>query len=685
MANHKTKKPRKPNKRITIKMQKKLWGVFIIICILFVVLITRIMYIQQTSGARYEKIVLSQQEYDSTIIPFKRGDIVDTKGSVLATSIDVYNVILDCKVLNSYEEYIPTTVTAITTCFPEIQAADIYAKLKENPDSSYVVLAKKVSYESTQTYRQMLEDKDMRKKLKGIWFEKEYVRRYPSNYVAAATIGYATSGNLGVIGLESEYNSVLNGVNGRTYGYLNTDSNLEQTSIPATNGNNIQLTMDINIQNIVEDAVLAWNREHEVNGNDGSLHTAALVMNPNNGAILAYAQYPGFDLNNPRDLSGYYTLEDIELMSEEDKLDALNKIWQNFMVTYTYEPGSTFKPVTIAAALETGALQGDETFFCNGSEWVSGHEVHCVNRNGHGMQTIADALSNSCNDCLMQIATTGDGHVLGGHCFAMYQELFGFGQKTYIDLPGETSTANLLYYEDDFVTQVNLATNSFGQNFNVTMIQLASAFSAVINGGYLYQPRLVDKILDENGNTVQERKPILQKTTISNEVSQQMRSYLKTVVAEGTGKTAGVKGYSIGGKTGTAEKHPRNCGKYLVSFIGFAPVENPEVVVYVIVDEPNTPDPAHSTYAQSIVHAIFEQVLPYMNIDPEDMNLAYEGILEEKEAKEAAEAEAAAAAAAEQAANEAGQGLTNPSNEGVVEAGDNVAGDGQAIEQDNPI
>ena len=604
-------KAKKRNNKIFKRMQTKLWVVFSIVCVLFVILLARIMYIHRTSGERYEKIVLAQQDYDSKIIPFQRGDILDRRGSLLATSVDVYNVILDCKVLNANSDNIASTIDAVCRAFPGIKEETIKDQLRDNPTGQYYVLAKRVPYEQMASYLELKNSEEYEGKLYGIWFEKEYIREYPYGSLAAPTIGFASSGNVGVLGLENKYSSVLNGVNGRTYGYLNSDSNLEKTTIEPENGNNIELTLDVNIQTIVEKAVLDWNKEFASEGSLGSKRTAALVMDPNNGEVLAMAQYPSFDLTNPYDLSAFYTQEEINAMTEEDKLDKLNSIWQNACVTFTFEPGSTAKPFTVAMGLETGTLTGDETFFCDGYEMVSGHKIHCVKRNGgHGVQTIAEALSHSCNDALMQMS-----YKIGGTNFANYQSLFGFGQKTYIDLPGETSTAGLIYYEDDLNnTAVNLATNAFGQNFNTTMIQLGSGFCSLINGGNLYQPHLVSRITDSKGNTVEEIKPILQKKTVSKETSELIRNYLFEVVDSGTGKTAGVNGYTIGGKTGTAEKQPRGHRNYLVSFIGFAPVDNPQVVVYVFIDEPNTPDQAHSSFAQKIAHNIFEQILPYMGV-----------------------------------------------------------------------
>ena len=609
------KRVKKKRVRILKRMQRKLLISFLIICALFVGLIGRLMFIEYSSGERYEKIVLSQQEYDSTTIPFQRGNIVDSKGTVLATSVDVYNVILDCKVLNANDAtVIASTVEAVAECFPEIGREAV----EDNPDSQYSVLAKKVSYEEmskfTDLQEERREDDDPDNNITGVWFEKEYKRVYPYGSMAAATLGFTTSGNVGVVGLENQYNSVLNGVNGRSYGYLNNDSDLERTVIEAQNGNTLVTTLDANIQSIVEQEILNFNQQYTNENGLGSKNTAVLVMDPDTGGILAMAQYPGFDLNNPWDLSAYYTPEELTAMSEQDQLNILNQLWKNYAVTNTYEPGSTAKPFTVAGGLESGALKGDETFVCDGGEQIAGYNVRCVNRNGHGLETIQDALVNSCNDALMQMS-----YRIGPVTFSQFQSLFGFGQRTWIDLPGETSTASLIYDEKALESTINLATNSFGQNFNVTMVQMASAFCSLVNGGKLYQPHLVERITDDAGNTVQEIEPVLRKQTISKEVSDQMKQYLRAVVTDGSASAAGVDGYDVGGKTGTAQKFDtetgqRAKGKYLVSFIGYAPQEHPEVLVYVIVDEPNVEDQAHSSYALGIAHNILQQILPYMNI-----------------------------------------------------------------------
>ncbi len=622
------KKVKKPIPKLSRGMRKKLIVLFSLLIICLCALIGRLMYINYTSGEKYEKKVLSMQSYDSVTIPYQRGDIVDRNGTVLATSVAVYNVILDCSVMTSestvdgekVQKYLEPTIEALLECFPELDKATLYQYATERPDSKYIILLKKLPYDKIQPFVQLQEelDEDGKKvnpNIKGVWFEKEYQRKYPFNSMASATIGFVSSGNVGTIGLENYYNDILNGINGREYGYLNSESDFEKTVIAPQDGNTLVTTIDANIQSVVEKKILEFNSAYTNNyrEGDGSLNTAVIVMNPNNGAILAMAEYPTFDLNNPRDVSTLFTEEELETVTSEEQMAALNQLWRNFCVSETFEPGSVQKPFTIAGGLETGALNTNMSFVCDGHETISGSFIGCVNLNGHGTETLEKSLMDSCNDALMQMATK----YIGVKNFAEYQGIFGFGQKTGIDLPGEAYTASLIYTEENMTT-IDLATNSFGQNYNCTMIQVASAFSSLVNGGTYYQPYLVSKVLGADGGTVSVTEPTVLKQTVSKGTSDLLKSYMYSTVTSGTGSTAKVDGYSLGGKTGTAEKLPRDEGNYLVSFIGFAPYENPELVIYCIVDEPNTEDQPHSYYAQNIVREILEEIYPYMNIYPDE-------------------------------------------------------------------
>ena len=609
---------RKLDFKFTYKMQKRLGILFAIFCIFFAGLIGRIIYIQVHSGKKYEKIVLEQQEYSSSVIPFQRGNILDSQGTALASSIDVYNVVLDCKALNASPELKDSTEDIVHKCFPEVDIDNMKTRLTKKKNSRYQVLAKKVSFEEKEAFDKLCSerknDDTKNNECTGIWLEKEYVRQYPYGTLAASVVGITASGNQGISGLEKYYNSELNGVNGRSYGYVSGESSVKGTVVDAENGYSIKTSIDHNIQKIAEEVVKAHNDMHvDDTHKTGSLATNVIVMEPDSGKILAMVDYPGFDLNNPRDLSAYYSEDELNAMSDEDKNKIINSLWNSNCITDTFEPGSTFKPMTIAAGLDSGKLSGNETYVCSGSLKVGDYDIHCWNHNGHGTETIGDALRDSCNVSLMQI-----GMQIGAKDFSYYQNLFGFGQKTGIDLPGEADTSSLLYSEKDLENNVNIATNAFGQNFNVTRIQMADAFCSIINGGKLYKPYLVTDILDSNGNVVEHNDPIVMKETVSKETSDTIKGYLREVVTDGTGKAAAVEGYDIAGKTGTAEKLPRSLENYVLSFEGFAPVDNPQVMVYVTVDTVNSADQHHDSIAKDIFRDIMTQILPYLNIEKAD-------------------------------------------------------------------
>lgn len=596
-------------KKFSKNMQKKLVMLFAAIILAFVFLVGRITYINAANGEDYTRIVLDQQQYDSRTIPFKRGDIVDRNGTKMATSERVYNVILDMKTMLSDEDQIEPTIQVLKDCF-EIDEQEVRDLMEEKPDSMYNILKKGVDYETYKKFRNIEKDTEKYPDVEGIWLEEDYVRTYPYNTLASDVIGFTVDGNVGSNGIEAAYNSILNGTDGREYGYLDDTSTVEQTVKEAVDGDTVVSTIDLQVQSIVEQHILEFNEQHknEVSVGEGSKNTAVMVMDPQNGEILAEASYPNYDLNQPRDLTKYYTEEQIDAMSDEEQLEILNSMWNNFCVSDTYEPGSTFKPFTIAAGLETGILKGDENYFCGGMLHVGDHDIHCNNRNGHGAQTLKQSLENSCNVALMEI-----GEALGAEEFCRYQELFGFGEYTGIDLPGEGDTSGLLYTPEN-MDPASLATNAFGQNFNVTMTQLAASFCSLINGGNYYEPHVVRQIQDENGNVTENKSPVLLKKTVSEETCEIIKDYMFGVVEEGTGASAAVEGYDIGGKTGTAEKLPRGNGKYLVSFIGYAPQENPEVVVYVVVDEPNVLAQASSGYATELASSIMEDIFPYLGI-----------------------------------------------------------------------
>lgn len=593
-------------------MQKKLATLFVFVVLAFAVLLARIFAINLTNGNQYKKQVLNQLSYDSRVIPFKRGDIVDRNGTKLATSERVYNVILDVKTLRAQkksEEAIKETTQVLVDCFG-IEETLISETISTKKGSQYVILQKKVTYDKYKEFKEMEEDDDKYPNLAGVWLEEDYERSYPYGTLAADLIGFTGSGNVGNSGIEGYYNDTLNGTDGREYGYLDDDSSREVTVKEAQDGNTVVSTIDQHLQSIVEKHILAFNKAHESKSSKktGSKNTAVMIMNPNTGEILAEASYPDYDLNNPRDLTKYYTKKQIAAFTDEERSEALNNLWKNFCVTDTFEPGSTIKPFTMATGFDTGVIDGDEKYTCKGVLHVGDHDIHCSNRDGHGTQTTQQVLENSCNVGMMQI-----GMKVGVDTFTKYQAIFGFGQSTGIDLPGEGVTSSLIYTKDTMQI-TDLATNAFGQNFNVTMTQIAAGFASLVNGGNYYTPHVVKQIRDQSGSVVSNIEPTLVKKTISEKTSKELRGYLEAVVEEGTGSTAAVKGYSMGGKTGTAEKLPRGNGKYVISFIGCVPADNPELVIYAAIDEPNVAEQANSKLVQQLVSDIGEEAFPYLGI-----------------------------------------------------------------------
>ena len=635
-------------------MQKNLLIAFICVAVLLFLLVGVLYQIIKNNNEQYNKIVLTQrqQQYDSRVIPYRRGDIVDRNGTYIAQSEKVYNLIIDARqIMSDPENYLEPTVSALVQSFG-FDGSEIRSLIEERKDSAYVRYSggRQLSYDQMSAFEQLRqetntaysksEDTSQRKKrVYGIWFEDEYKRYYPYGSMGCSVIGFASGdGSSGTSGIEQSYNDELTGVNGREYGYLDENANLEGVIKPAQNGNTVVSTIDVNIQNIVQKYIDEWQNT------TGSKMTAAIVMNPNNGEILAMGTSNTYDLNNPRTTEGY-TEEDLfnlgkteavavyrrehdgAQITEDQVLDyfsrddvisygtqvAWNTLWRNFCVSDTYEPGSPSKIFTVAAGLEEGVLTGNETFNCTGYRHVGDYDIRCVVRSGHGLLNVKESLMQSCNVCMMDMA-----QMIGKERFLKYQALFGFGDKTGIDLPGEADTSNLVYTADD-MGPTDLATNSFGQNYNCTMVQMAAAFCSVINGGSSYEPHVVKEILNEEGAVVERKDPVLVRETVSKSTADFLIDAMFETVTDGTGGAAAVAGYDVGGKTGTAEKLPRSAKNYLVSFAGFAPVEDPQVFVYVVIDTPNFPpgpEQAHSSYASAIFSKIMGEVLPYMNVFP---------------------------------------------------------------------
>lgn len=593
-------------------MQKKLLVLFVLVVGAFAFLSMRLMKINRDDGERYKKQVLSQQKYDSTTLPYRRGDIVDAKGTKLAVSEKVYNLVIDSRVILAKEEYLEPTLDALTANF-ELDRGKIQEYITTHPASSYYVPLKQLTYEQTSGFREADKPDD---NIRGIWFEEEYKRIYPNGSLACDVIGFTGKDNTGTYGLEEYYNETLNGTTGREYGYLNEDASLERTIKPAVDGYTIHSTIDANIQGVVEKYLKQFNDAHinEVREGQGANNLGCIIMDVDSGEILAMASTPAFDLNNPKDLTPYYTEEQIAAANEDGTYyDLLNQLWRNFCISDTYEPGSTAKPFTVAAALETGAITGNEVYECTGVLSRGGHDIHCHNRYGDGAVTVQNSIAWSCNVALMKI-----GEALGSGRFSKFQQTFNFGLKTNVDLAGEARTVGLLF-EADKMKEADLATNSFGQNFNVTMIQMITGFCSLINGGYYYEPHMVNKITNSNGATVENIEPRVLKQTISESTSEKIRQYCRaTVMEEGgqlrTGKAARPPGYAIGGKTGTAQTLPRGNKEYITSFIGYAPADDPQIAIYVVVDRPNVEKQDSPKYAIEIVRSILMEILPYMQI-----------------------------------------------------------------------
>ena len=573
--------------------------VFLVFCVClftFGVLLFKIYRINSKDGDRYRKEALSQQSYTNTVLNYQRGDVKDRNNTTLAVSVRKYDLVLEPRTLGKDEKKKQETVDAIAKTFG-VASSVVEEVIQKKPNSMYEHIdgLKELPAKKVDKFKKQIK----KERLEGVWFEEVYKRNYPLKTVGASIIGFMNSNNQGTYGVEEQYNSVLNGTTGREYGYFDSNMNLQRTIKEAKDGNSVVLTIDANVQKIIEDEIADFQK----NGT-GAKTIAMMVMNPKNGEILAMASNSTFDLNDPQNLASMYSEQKIAAMTDKEKNENLLSMWSNFCVGSAYEPGSTFKPFTIAAALDENIISGKSTFQCNGVKKVADREIHCSNRNGHGMLDLRHALMESCNAALMDI-----GLGLGRNKFSKYNKLYGFGQRTGVDLPGETS--GLIHTKEE-LNPVELATSSFGQTQTVTMVQMLSGFSSLINGGNYYQPHLVKEIQNSNGDVVKTIDPVVVKRTTSEDTSSKLRSYLKSTVEEGTAAPAQVKGYSIGGKTGTAEKRPVSAKKYLVSFIGCEPAEDPEVAYYVIIDEPHVKDQAHSTYATEFSSKVMKRVLPFL-------------------------------------------------------------------------
>lgn len=579
-------------------MKRKGQFLFIVFICSLIVLIGQLTYIVLIEGKNYDLAVLQNaaRREGSVTLNDKRGLIVDRNGIVLADSTSTYDLIFDAKLLSSQKEEVQKETKDFLNDKLGINPKDLDDIIVEKPNSHYVIIGE--GY----TYTQIKEVKDAidNYQLIGVFYREDYERVYPYPELASDVIGFLNSDFKGAQGIELSYDAFLKGEVGRIYGTIDEDNMMEVQEIEAVNGANVMLTLDYTIQKYLKDSIENYLAEEQAS----KIHI--IVMNPNNGEILGMANWPDYNLENPYDVISHVTDEEYVDMTDLQKVELLNHLWNNEIVLDAYEPGSTFKPFVFAAALEENIISLDDTFTCYGSKQVADRRIKCWKPEGHGVQTIEEGLQNSCNVVFMEV-----GEAIGRDLFHKYQSTFGFGAQTGIDLSSESSArANVFSVDQLNITE--LATSSFGQGFLVTPIQLISGFSSLINGGYLYQPHFMKKIYTED-QIVETNDKTLMRQVVSEEVAAITREALGGVVNEGTGGKASIAGYEIGGKTGTAEKWPRDNTHYIVSFIGFAPIENPQVVTLVVVDEP-VGFPVNSRFAAKIFVDVMEDVMPYLHI-----------------------------------------------------------------------
>ena len=612
---------KKTYKKRGMTIKKKIIMTGAIFAVAFVGISAAVINVAHGKGDGYKKKYLAQQTYSSNPIIAKRGDILDRRGVALAKSVLVYNFVLAPKIILSKEgDYKEPTVKLVSEYFG-IPADEIKQIIESNPGSMYYVVKKEISYDDKEKFiaaanefnnRDTGKDKEdtVSDMVAGYSFEGYYKRIYPLKNVASDVIGFTYSGDTAEWGIEGYYNSKLNGKNGVRYGYFNSNLELEETEVEAKNGLNIVTTIDSDAQRLTEDIIADYQKR------EGAKNVGIIVMNPNNGEIYVMASDKGYDLNNPRDLTPYFKQTEIDAMSDDKKLEELSGIWKNYCTSDIYEPGSTFKPFTVAACLEKNVIKKNDKFYCDGFEDVMDRRIRCVKRDGHGVITLSESLEKSCNDVMMQIVRK-----LGKKDFARYQELFGIGSRTGIDFPGETAG---LAYKEEQLNPVELATSSFGQGVSVTMIQMAAGFSSIINGGIYYKPHLVKELVNDTGVVVEKNEPVIMKKTVTKDTAEFIQKALYKTVEEGAGWRAKTPGYKLAGKTGTAQKLDNIDGKmvrsetnYVLSFIGCAPYDNPQAVVYVVVDQPKIKDQTATGVASALAGEVVDKVFKVLGVYPE--------------------------------------------------------------------
>lgn len=582
MANNlRNNRNRKKRKRKT-KNGSILILMFLLIFSLSFVGIFRVMSIKAKSGEEFEKAAIENQlnKVTDQTINANRGSILDRNNQPLAISATVFNVALDIRLLNELQQ---EEITKILSKVSEILQIDINqlngyfvkgadGKLLPENDTHWKIIKKKIPY----NLGKQLEAE----KLTGVNLEADTQRSYPQNNTAAQTIGFVMGDSSW--GLERVYNDQLTGTPGRIYRTYEGNQTVVTNDIEPIKGNDIVTTLDLTLQQYAEDIV--ENEYKKLSPKYTPNSVSLILMNPKTGEILSMAQYPDFNLNNPDEIS---LLEDatykanFEKMSQEEQLKIKNSIWKNFAITDAFEPGSTFKAITVAAGLEEGVISQNETFYCPGYRQVADYKIRCHKRDGHGTLTVTEALEKSCNIAMLDISEK-----LGRKAFYKYQRDFGFGYRTGIDLFGEIKADTYILPEEK-LNVTELATSAFGQTFTATPIQIITAFAATINGGNIVKPYLVSQVIDENGNIVEEKSPEIVRKVISEETSDFLRTaMIQTLEEGGTGYKANIPGYKIGGKTATAQQGNRNDNIYTLGFAAYLPAEDPEYLMLATIDRP---------------------------------------------------------------------------------------------------
>lgn len=566
---------------------------FISACMItgFFVILCRVAWLQSSAGGDYVKMAYDQQTRDRLIAP-RRGDITDRSGRVLAGTESAAAV----SVIHAQVKDAEKTAKILSDVL-DLEYDEVLKKVEKRV--ALVRIKDKVSEENVKKLRDM--------QLDGVMIDEDIKRVYPYKTTAAQVLGFVGKDNQGIIGLEAKYDSVLKGKKGRIMTYTKATGkeipNLPQQRVAPENGGNLVTTLDLNIQRYAEQLI-----ENTVKIKQAK-SGAIIVMDPRNGEIYAMANYPSFDLNTP------YTVNDAGLAAVWDSLDAktkndaLNKMWRNFTINDTYEPGSTFKVITSAAGLEEGVVKPTDTFSCNAGRVVADRLIKCWRApRSHGTETFVEGVRNSCNPVFMDVAAR-----LGGDRFYDYMLKYGFDKKTGVDLPGE---AVGIMHARDKIGPLEVATMSFGQGFQITPLQLISAVSATVNGGKRITPHFAKEIRAEDGETESVFEYDGGEQIISKQTSDTMRGILESVVAVGTGSKTYIPGMRIGGKTATSQKLPRGSGKYIASFCAFAPAEDPRVAALVLINEPQGVYYGGQV-AGPVMQRLLGNILPYLGIEPE--------------------------------------------------------------------